>query len=486
MDITEAQRFKTNTILIAGDLMLDKYIGGMVKRISPEAPVPVLNTTWERSRLGGAGNVVNNIQALSATSRVLSCIGTDENGNIIQQLLESAGADTSFLMRDDDVFTITKTRIVAKNQQVVRVDKEKTNAIPKHFFDEAETHFGEIFEGVHALVLSDYGKGILSSSFTQALIREARKRKIPVLVDPKGADWRKYTGATICTPNLSELSEACGKELSQEMEEDIRANALELCRKLDMQYILVTRSEKGMSLVHRDGIKTDFPAKKKEVIDVSGAGDTVISTMALGMASEINISECCHLANSAAGVVVSKFGTATVSLNELIGAELFAVGKKRIEQDEIRYLASYLHDQGKRIVFTNGCFDLVHAGHVFSLEQAKAFGDVLIVGINSDASVRRLKGEKRPIVNENDRAYLLQSLSVVDYVFVFDDDTPEKLIRMIEPDVLAKGKDYEGKIVVGSDVVESRGGSVQLIDLKPGLSTTSIIQKIKSAYHDEM
>lgn len=263
------------------------------------------------------------------------------------------------------------------------------------------------------------------------------------------------------------------------MEDEIFQSALRLCRELSLGAVLVTRSEMGMSLISEEGIKLDFPVQKKEVVDVSGAGDTVISALALGLAAGFLPEDCCRLANAAADIVVSKFGTAAVSIYELVGS-VFTSGKQVMTDKEARYLAQLLHEQEKKIVFTNGCFDLMHAGHIFSLEQAKALGDVLIVGINSDRSVHRLKGEGRPVIGEEDRAYLLKSLRMVDYVVIFDEDTPEKLIRMLQPDVLVKGRDYEGAQVVGSDVVEARGGSVVLIDLKAGLSTTTIVQKIQS------
>lgn len=484
MNAAEARAFSNVTVLIVGDYMLDNYVGGNVQRISPEAPIPVLNVTWERTQLGGAGNVVNNLQALSAKTKVLSCIGQDSNGDNLVAMLSQTGADISFLQRSAAVTTIRKTRVVAKSQQVVRIDWEEDTRLPAEFFEYVKQNLNGIFSGVDVLLLSDYGKGTLTFEMTQMLIKKARDVNIPVLVDPKGSDWGKYRGATMCTPNLKELSVVCGINFTQTMETEIREAAHDLCNQLEMDYLLVTRSEKGMSLVSKDGVKTDYPAQEQEVIDVSGAGDTVISTMALGMVAGFDMGACCRLANEAAAIVVSKFGTATVSLEELIGAELFSAGKKRITKEDAEYLSKFLHEQGKRIVFTNGCFDLVHAGHVFSLEQAKSHGDVLVVGINSDASVKRLKGELRPVVNEDDRAYLLQSLGVVDYVIVFDEDTPAELIQAVQPDVLVKGKDYEGKEVVGSEVVHARGGRVELIDLKAGLSTTAIIQKIRTAYQN--
>lgn len=479
MDLTAIQRFRQANVLIVGDFMLDKYIGGDVQRISPEAPVPILKMLWESDRLGGAGNVVNNIQSLSAKARVLCCIGEDEAGGRLVSLLRDTGADVRFLQKSTELPTIKKTRIVARNQQVIRIDCDGSMAVPACFQGRVQEQLDEIFSGIDVLVISDYGKGTITYDLAQLLIGRARAGGVPVLIDPKGNDWGKYSGATLCTPNLRELSDVCNKELAQDMEDEIRAAACELCRRYALEHVLVTRSEMGMSLVSKSGEKIDFPAQKKEVIDVSGAGDTVISVMALGMAAGSGLEDCCRLANAAADIVVSKFGTATASIDELIG-HVFTAGKKIVTREEAAYLARGLHEQGKRIVFTNGCFDLIHAGHIFSLEQAKALGDVLIVGVNSDRSIRGLKGEARPIISEGDRACLLKSLRMVDYVAIFDEDTPEELIQAVQPDVLVKGRDYEGAQVAGRDVVEARGGNVALIDLKPGLSTTAIIHKIQS------
>lgn len=482
LDINKLYKFNEVSVLVAGDLMLDDYISGNVQRISPEAPVPILNVNSEKRKLGGAGNVVNNLTTLSANTRVLSCIGQDGNGSELLEILKQKGADVRFVMQAANISTTTKTRIVARNQQVVRLDRETAGSHLTDFIDYVKENIGQIFSKIDVVVLSDYGKGVLSDEICQLLISQAKKNSIPVFVDPKGRKWKKYTGASICTPNLSELSDMCDMRLEQYMEDEIYNQALRLCKEHNLEYLLVTRSEMGMSLICKTGEKIDFPAVKKEVVDVSGAGDTVISVMSLGVAVGLTLNECCRLANLAASVVVSKFGTATVSLSELIGSQLFAVGQKIIAYDEVAYLSNYLHESGKTIVFTNGCFDILHAGHVYSLEKARSFGDVLIVGLNSDASVRRLKGDLRPIVSENERAYMLQSLAVVDYVVIFDDDTPEKLIEQIIPNVLVKGKDYENKEVLGQKVVKSNGGRVELVDLKQGLSTTAVIEKICNVY----
>lgn len=484
MDLKTILAIKNATILVVGDLMLDHYTAGDVDRISPEAPVPILNVTREESKLGGAGNVVNNICALSAKSRVLACIGTDEAGETLYGLLQKSGADLRFLMRSPKVGTITKTRIVAKNQQVIRIDREDKRPYPVEFLEQIKAQADILFENVDVVIFSDYGKGTLTEAVSQLLIREAAARGVPVLVDPKGNDWKKYTGATICTPNLNELIYVSGMPLHQEMEREIGQTAHQICKEIDLDYVLVTRSEYGMSLISREGTKADFPAQKKEVTDVSGAGDTVISMFALCMAAGFDIASCCRIANVAAGIVVSKFGTATANLYEVLGAEISATGQKIVPYENVSYLADYLHAQRKRIVFTNGCFDLIHAGHIYSLEQAHALGDILIVGINSDSSVRRLKGNDRPIISEMERAYLVQSLCVVDYVVVFEEDTPQELIGKICPNVLVKGQDYLGKAVAGQDVVEQAGGRVELIEMKPGCSTTAIIERICSVYQN--
>lgn len=484
MDLTTIHAMEHAVILVVGDLMLDKYIMGDVSRISPEAPVPVLNVVREEVKMGGAGNVVSNIQALGAKTRILSCIGADEAGNVLSDLLFRSGADLSFLMRSSDIDTITKTRIVARNQQVIRMDQDGEKACPPGFLKQIEDSTNKIFEDIDIVLLSDYGKGILNDEICQLLIREARNRGIPVLVDPKGSDWRKYSGATMCTPNLSELMGVKNVHLDQTMELEIQQAAHQLCQDIDLEYVLVTRSECGMSLVCRKGNKMDFPAQKKDVIDVCGAGDTVISMFALCMAAGLEMAACCRLSNIAAGIVVSKFGTATANLYEIIGAEIDSTEQKMISMGNISYLSDYIHGQGKRIVFTNGCFDLIHAGHIYSLEQAHTLGDILIVGINSDSSVRKLKGNSRPIISEQDRAYLLQAMRVVDYVVIFDEDTPQELIEKVRPDVLVKSQDYQGKTVVGQDVVKHGGGRVELVKMKPGCSTTSIIHKIHSIYQN--
>lgn len=476
-NIEKLLSFKNYTILVVGDCISDLYIGGDVERISPEAPVPVLKATWTDNKLGGAGNVVNNICALTAKARILSCIGNDQTGTNFIELLKKINVDTRYLIQDDSISTIKKTRIVAKNQQVIRIDRENKTTVPESFLNFVKTNINDIFESINAVILSDYGKGVLTPDLSQLLINKANELKIPIFVDPKGKQWEKYRNATMCTPNLLELTTVIDEKISQDMEDTIKTKGLDLCKKFNFNYLLVTRSEKGISLIVSNGSKKDFPTKKIDIVDVSGAGDTVISMITLCIVAGIDEDTSCILSNVAASIVISKFGTSVVSLDEIIEPLLLNENKMHTI-DEIQIISNYLHNIGKKIVFTNGCFDLIHAGHIYSLENAHLFGDVLIVGLNSDKSVKKIKGQTRPIIDENDRACMLRSLRVVDYVVIFDDDTPEDLIHAIRPDVLIKGKDYEGKKIVGQDFVESYGGLIELIDLKPGISTTSIINRL--------
>lgn len=470
-------------ILVAGDFMIDKYLYSKVSRISPEAPVPIAKVERIEQRIGGAGNVALNIKALGSRVRILTCIGADTFGDQLVQHMHGVEADTRFVYRSEKCHTNIKTRVVAQNQQLLRYDEEEIVAADRIFLDFVCKNVNQIFEDIHGVILSDYGKGVLTPAITQMIIQEARLRGIPVMVDPKGSDYSKYTGATMCTPNLKELTEASGAQ-QLETEEEILGAAKMLCRKHDIQYMLATRSEKGMSLVEKDtGEKRDFPAIAQEVSDVTGAGDTVISAMAVCWAAGYAADVCCKLANAAASVVVSKFGAETATVDE-VNAAIFNYGRDCIPiqkvgaYEEIVTVIKRLKTQGKKIVFTNGCFDLVHAGHISSFRQAKNFGDILVVGVNSDDSIRRLKGEARPIVSLENRMKLLEALEMVDFVIPFYEDTPQKLIQDIVPDVLVKGKDWEGKTVAGADFIKMHGGEVRFIDLEHGLSTTAIIEKI--------
>lgn len=462
-------------VLIYGDFMVDKYIMGNVKRISPEAPVPILEVTKKNSKLGGAGNVVNNIIALGASTRVLGCVGDDADGMWIIERLNKRSADTAFMQMDSDVMTIVKTRVVSKKQQYIRLDEERIQDIPDTYEAYVRENIEEILKDISVIIISDYGKGAVTKQIAGFLIDKANERNIPVVVDPKGSDYSKYRGATVCTPNTNELRVVTG--ITSEEETAITEAGFALRDEVSLKYLMLTRSEKGIS-VFEDEKKTDYPAVEKDVVDVTGAGDTVVSVVALGLAVGYDIGECSKLANLAASVVCSKFGAATLSMNELLECILYTGEFKNIDAEVAVFIAENLREKGKKVVFTNGCFDLVHAGHVSSFNQAKNMGDVLIVAVNSDASVKRLKGDKRPIVTEDNRIAMLCALECIDYVILMEDDNPIRLIEAIKPDITVKGKDWEDKYLPEREVVEAYGGEVRFIELEKGLSTTNIINKI--------
>lgn len=476
-------------ILVVGDFMVDRYLYSSVSRISPEAPVPIAKVQRVERRIGGAGNVSLNIIALGSKVRILTSVGADDAGEELIGYMKEIGADTTYIYRDKNRKTSIKTRVVAQNQQLLRYDEEEILAAGQAFISFVSQNIDTIFEHIQGVVLSDYGKGILEPEITQLLIQEAIRRKIPVLVDPKGADYSKYSGATICTPNLKELTEASGRS-RLDAEEDILNASTDLCNQYHIEYMLATRSEKGMSLISRAlGTKQDFPAIAQEVCDVTGAGDTVISTMSICMTAGYPLDVCCRLSNMAASVVVSKFGAETVTVDEI--NQVISVNDRRMlgsekicTLEQISEVVAKLKRDGKKLVFTNGCFDIVHAGHIASFWQARSFGDVLIVGVNSDASIQRLKGARRPIVSLENRLKLLEALEMVDYAVPFEDDTPQALIECIKPDVLVKGKDWEGKVVAGAEFIESYGGVVRFVELEKGLSTTAIIERILTLNKD--
>lgn len=469
-------------ILVAGDFMLDLYLSGSVSRISPEAPVPVVHVRDRSIKVGGAGNVALNIVALGGKVRALTVIGEDDGGSMLIEKLTEQSVDTRFILQDASHVTSLKTRIVAQNQQILRYDEEEINAAEDSIAEKIITDIDRLFEGIHGVILSDYGKGFLTEAITSRLITEAKKRHLPVFVDPKGIDFGKYRGADYCTPNLKELSGAIGGALLT-CEEEIQEAAISLCENCGLENLIVTRSEKGISYVNgKTHEKHDFPAIAKEVSDVTGAGDTVISTMTMACSAGIDIDTCCILANLAASIVVSKFGAAVATLDEL-REELSLVKRvkesKQCSKQEIVEIVKSLQAQGQTVVFTNGCFDLVHAGHIASFRKAKEMGDVLIVAVNSDDSIRRLKGEERPVVMLENRMKLLEALEMIDYLVPFSEDTPQNLIEAIRPDVLVKGADWKGKKVAGEDFIKSYGGRIAFIDLEEGLSTTNLVAKIR-------
>ncbi|MGX3011626.1 D-glycero-beta-D-manno-heptose-7-phosphate kinase [Helicobacter sp. 23-1044] len=454
-------------ILIIGDLMLDHYVWGSVERISPEAPVQILKITRENNRLGGASNVALNLIALGAEAHICGIIGDDSDGKVIMDLLDSSGINRDLLCVKGDFQSIKKTRFIASNQQVLRVDRESVDMS----LDSAILE--KIKDSLHkfsAIILSDYGKGALGVDFTKQIIALANEQKIPILCDPKGDDYSKYTNATLLTPNKKEA------QIATNIRIDSPESLLRALKKLkndyNLTYSIITLSEDGMAIY--DDKMTQIPTLAKEVYDVTGAGDTVIATLAFGICHCADIYESAKLANAAAAVVVGKIGSAQANMNE-IRAVMEDISDC-FEVDDLKLIADLKKD-GKKIVFTNGCFDILHFGHISYLRKAKSFGDILVVGLNSDDSVRRLKGDSRPINDESDRAQILKELECVDFVIIFDESTPLNLIKQIRPDILVKGADYKGKEVVGSEIVPD----VRLVEFVEGKSTSKIAEKIQNA-----
>ena len=472
--------------LVVGDLMLDEYLWGKAERISPEAPVQVVDVIREELRLGGAGNVVHNLAALGAQVSVCSVVGDDQNGRELLGQFCHHHVDTRAIFLDPDRRTSRKTRVVAAHQQIVRIDRESREALPaaveQQLCSWISTHAGEY----KVIVLSDYNKGVLTPAVITSAVSAAAASGIPVLVDPKGTDFTRYGGATLLTPNRKEAEAASGISITDAA--SLTEAASVIMSATGIQHLLITRSEEGMSLFSKGGEIVHIPTVAREVFDVSGAGDTVLAALAVGIASGYSVAESARLANIAAGIAVGKLGTSIVTPQEIIDTVSLAHKDSHAKIKSLDVLSPLIaaeKNRGKRIVFTNGCFDLLHAGHVKYLQKARILGDLLVLGLNSDASVRRLKGPKRPLIDQEERAHLLAALDCVDYVIVFDQDTPLELITALKPHILAKGGDYSLDGVVGRDVVESYGGRVELVTFVDGKSTTNIIERVLELYSME-
>jgi D-beta-D-heptose 7-phosphate kinase/D-beta-D-heptose 1-phosphate adenosyltransferase len=461
-------------ICVIGDLMIDHYLWGSCDRISPEAPVQVVDVKKETTLLGGAGNVVNNLVSLGANVVVLSVIGDDEAGSELEAMLKSLEVKT-LLSTQKNRKTSKKSRILVSNQQVVRYDKESKDPISQESIDKIKNNLAKIIDSIDVILLSDYGKGVLTNTLTKDIIDLANKHNKKVLIDPKGNDYSKYANAYLLTPNKKEASLATNIEINSK--EMLLRAITKLKNELDLGVSLITLSEDGIAIY--DDKLSIKPTVAKEVFDVTGAGDTVLASLVYMTALGKDIYESVEFANLAAGVVVSKVGSATATLEE-IEAYRYSLHKSGPEshiktKDEMIKIISNLKTKNKKIVFTNGCFDILHRGHVSYLDKAKSQGDILVLGLNSDSSVKRLKGEDRPINNEEDRAFVLAALESVDYVVIFEEDTPYELIKALKPHILVKGADYKGKDVVGADLVEE----LKLIEFINGKSTTNTIAKIK-------
>lgn len=470
-------------VLCAGDAMLDRFVYGAVDRISPEGPIPVLRIQRESAMLGGAGNVVRNLVGLGGRASFFTCVGDDAPGREVARLIDGLAGVEPVLCVETGRQTTIKTRFVAGNQQLLRADEETLAPVSTLSLDRLTAAAADAMADAGALVLSDYGKGVLPPGTALRLIELARARGVPVVVDPKGPDWTRYRGASVVTPNRKELAEAAGMDTGDT--DAIVAAARKLIDTCGLGAILVTRSQEGMTLVSADAAEpAHLPAEAREVYDVSGAGDTVVATVAAALAAGASLVDAARLANVAAGIVVGKVGTAAVHVDEL----LHTLRRQDLEADEAKVLplpralerVEGWRARGLTIGFTNGCFDLLHPGHVSLLAQARAGCDRLVVGLNSDASVKRLKGEARPVQTEAARATVLGSLASVDMVVIFGEDTPIDLIRTLRPDVLVKGADYTIETVVGADIVQGYGGRVMLARLEDGFSTTATIARMNT------
>jgi len=466
---------KSPKLLVIGDLIIDHYLWGSCERISPEAPVQIVNVKNESLVLGGAGNVINNLKALGANVDVISVIGGCEVSDELKNLLKNIEVDSQYLITQEGYNTSKKSRIIAAQQQVVRYDRESSDQISIESQKSILESFISIINNYDCVLISDYGKGVLTCDLTKSLISIANKARKKVLVDPKGLDYSKYKGAYLLTPNKKEASEAT--QITIKDDKSLAQAIVQLKTECDLDISLITLSEQGVA-VYDDALRI-HPTVAQEVFDVTGAGDTVLASLGFALAYGYKIDDAVKFSNLAASIVVGKLGSATATLNEIIEYES-SLNKSSSDAhiktlEEVTTLSSGAKTRGKKIIFTNGCFDILHAGHVRYLETAKSYGDMLILGLNSDRSVSALKGAGRPINTQLDRAYVLAALEAVDYVVVFDEDTPYNLIKAIKPHILVKGGDYKDKEIVGQDIADE----LKLVQFVDGKSTTTIIDKIK-------
>jgi len=470
--LAAAPEFGQARIIVIGDVMLDRYWSGQAARISPEAPVPVVRVKTIEDRVGGAGNVALNIAKLGGKVTLLGVVGDDAEGEILRRLLEAEGVACDFVV-EQEIRSICKLRVMAQHQQLIRIDFEETSL--KFDSDALLARLVEHLPENNTVVFSDYGKGTLADVSTYII--KAKQVGVKVLVDPKGVDYQRYAQADLITPNLSELQAVVG---IAENEDNLIEKGRGLLKRYQIPTLLLTRGEAGMTLMQDDQVHS-LPAQAKDVFDVTGAGDTVIAVMALGVALDMALYDAMYLANLAGGIVVGKLGTSTVSMQELTRAmhgdrdSQYGI----VSEDELAQIMAGAKAHDERIIMTNGCFDLLHAGHVTYLQQAKGLGDRLVVAVNSDASVRQLKGESRPINGLQERMTVLAALACVDWVVSFEEETPERLYCRLLPDVIVKGGDYSSEQVAGGDCVIRAGGEVKILQFVDGQSTTAMIKKAR-------
>lgn len=467
--------FSNAKILVVGDVMLDQYWIGRAGRISPEAPVPVVNINSEDGRAGGAANVALNISALGASAHLMGVVGEDEYANQLQALLEKANVTYDWIKSPSG--TICKLRVLSHHQQLIRMDFEKP--VPNIIAQTLAEQVTKTVANYDVLVISDYAKGALQ--FVEIMIKAALSANVPVLVDPKGVDFERYLGATLIKPNQSEFEAVVGECNNTD---ELIEKAGELIQSLNLQSILVTRSEHGMALISKQEKPYLLKSQAQEVFDVTGAGDTVIASLATGYASGMTLQNAVNLANQAASIVVRKVGTSTVTKAELddeIKASLRHQGHVALNEEELLELVQTAQNGGERVVITNGCFDLLHSGHIRYLNEAAKLGERLVVAVNSDESVQALKGPTRPVVPLSGRMELLSALSCVDWVIPFNEETPERLICKLKPDVLVKGGDYKPDQIAGARCVQEGGGQVEILSFWDGFSTSNIVERIRNS-----
>jgi D-beta-D-heptose 7-phosphate kinase/D-beta-D-heptose 1-phosphate adenosyltransferase len=477
MDIS---KFDRCNILVVGDLMVDEYLWGDVERISPEAPVQVVTIKDEDFSLGGSGNVVNNVVALGAKVSAVGVIGTGTDGQLLLNKLNELGVDIAGIFQDSNRPTTRKTRIIASNQHVLRIDRETKESISEPAFEAIAKYLEDKIPDVDVVLISDYGKGLITEALMARLIAAAQKHKKITIADPKGLDFSKYSGVSLITPNKKEAALASGIEVVDEKTLIEAGN--KILQRVGIDKLLITCGKDGMVLFDRNKAPYKVRAETRQVYDVSGAGDTVLAVFGLSVASGISFEDGAVLANTSAGIVVGKVGTATVSRQELSSAlKHDDISLKHKDLSELPVLIQDMKKKGKRLVMTNGCFDLLHAGHIMLFSASKKFGDVLIVAIDDDDSVRDLKGKGRPVLSASERVRVISALDTVDYVVVFSSHELSKLIEIIRPDILTKGSNYTSEEVFGRELVEQLGGRVVLIPVTEKISSTRIINNIRNS-----
>jgi len=474
--------FAERKILVVGDLMVDRYIHGGASRLSPEAPVPVVLMNHQHDALGGAANVARNLVSLGAKCELAGFVGIDEAADALRSLCAEIEVGTSAVIGVPRFPTTCKTRILAENHQLLRVDREETSERPGEAYDELFTSIHKLIfsEGFNAIIVSDYAKGLTSPAFMARLWRLADEREIPVYVDPKGTDFEKYRGAALIKPNRAEMASFARRWGWPTW--DLVGAAKELRVAADVRYVALTLGEGGMVVVSNEK-ETLVPTRAREVYDVTGAGDTVMAALVLGIASGLEIEQAADIANHAAAIVVARVGSSAVEAGDLahsINSDSGdSLGRKVCSLKNLTWLVGRWREEGKKIVFTNGCFDIIHAGHTSLLQEAKRHGDRLVVGLNSDASITGLKGPLRPLIGLEQRAAVLSALEAVDAIVVFEEDTPQSVIETLQPDVIVKGGDYEKSNIVGADLVERRGGRVVIIPITNQVSTSKIAEALQ-------